>query len=467
MSFLHRLRARMMSLRPGALAVRDGDHDEELETFQSMLIEDNVRAGMSRSDAARAARLETGGVSRLKEQVRQASFDYPFYTLVSDVRYALRGLLARPAFTTAIVVTLALGIGANTAVFSIVNALMLEAPAAIQDADRLVDISRGAGDEFRDMSYPAIDHLRRHSRTVTDLAAVTSPRVALGGQRPVGQRPVGQRAVGEQAAEQRGGEEPAADNRPRGDLLEVVWCLAVTGNYFDVLGVRPALGRTFAPDESFVPAVSDSIVISHRLWERRFGGDADVIGRTVAVNGTPLVIIGVAARGFGGHTVGLHRDVFVLLGTSIPGLPSAASLMNPREADLAAIGRLAPGASVSAARSELSALAGEYSRQQSLDPVYHVRAQPYSAFPSVGRSAGVAFFSVLMVVVALLLAIACVTVTNMLLARAADRRREIAIRLALGAARARILRQLLTETLVLFGLGAIVGAGLATWLTTL
>ncbi len=432
MHLLHRLRA-FLRLALGRNRAEQ-ELDENLSSYLAMLTDEKIAAGMGPGEAARAARIELGGVEQVKEHVRDIRPAAWLETLVRDVRYALRGLRLHPGFTATVVITLAIAIGANTAIFTIVNAVALKPPPGIDDPGSLVYVTQGSGSDYVDVSYAVVDHLRRNARTVEDLAPALVMRFALG--------------------------EP-------GEAPEVVSGLLVTGNYFSVLGVNGSMGRLFAPEESFYPAVGDSVVISHRYWQRRYHGHPGAMGETLMVNGTPLTVVGVTPPGFIGHMAALQNDVFVLIGTPAAGLPDAASLENAANNEFMAIGRLAEGASAAAASEELTALATEFAPQAGPRGMYEIRVEPYGPLPGAGRNAAFGLFAVLMTVVGLVLAIACVNVTSMLLSRAIERGREIAVRQALGAGRARLARQLLTESVVLFLLAAPIGMLLSIWATRL
>ncbi len=356
--------------------------------------------------------------------------------LVQDLRFAVRTLLKKPGFVAAAVATLAVGVGANAAVFSLVNGVLFKSVPGIERSAGLVEISRDLGGAFFDMSFPVISHLREESSALEDIAAFTPGPVALGGER----------------------------------ASAVNMGLQVTGNYFSVLDVQPAFGRFFAPEESFYPNVSSTSVISHKLWERRFASSPDVLGKTLLINGHPTEIIGVAPRGFGGHVVGLKMDVFVPVGVQVPGLHGAGSLEHRESGVLEVLGRLREGASVTQARVELTALANTF--MADLAPSgdgygYVVRVEKWGPVPAGGRKGVTAFFGILMTAVALLLSMACINVANMLLSRATERSGEIAIRMAMGSSRWRIVRQLLTESLVLFLFAGAAGIVLAAWATSL
>ncbi len=356
-------------------------------------------------------------------------------TIWQDVRYGLRSLARRPGFALVVILTLALGIGANTAIFSVVNGLFLRPLPGIQHTDRLVEIHRNVEGQIFDISYPVFTDLREQSNVLDDYAAVAFVPISLGG---------------------KGG-------------AEVIGGMNVTGNYFDVLGAVPSAGRFFQPDESFYPAVANVAVISRSLLDRHFDGDEAVIGSTIHLNGVPVELIGVAAEGFSGHAVGLQVDLWVPVGVAIPGLRSSAELDSRESSVLESIGRLREGVTAAEAEAALTTLADRWNQEHlgAESGSYRMRVVEYSPVPGVVRGGFTIFFTILMVAMALVLTIACINVAGMLLSRGAERSREIAIRQSLGAGRVRLVRQLLTESMLLALLAAGVGTLLAHWATRL
>ncbi len=355
--------------------------------------------------------------------------------LLLDLRYALRTLRRAPGFTCAAVLTLAIGIGANTAIFSLVNGILFKPIGGLTDTEGLVELSRDLDGRYFSMSYPAFEYLREHSTRTDDLAAIALVPLSLEGDEP-----------------------------------SIHMSLGVTGNYFSLLGLAPAAGRFFTPEESFFPDVPDAVVISHRLWRDRFAASPATIGQIVRVNGYPAEVIGVAPEGFNGHFGRFILDIFAPIGMPAPSLPGTDSLRQATGGQFEVLGRLVPGASEAEAASELTVLATQFLRDASPQETpgsYVVRVERWGPVPGNVRVAANLFFAVLMIVVGLALAMACTNVASMMLARSAERRREMATRLALGASTRRIVRQLLTESLVLFSLGGAGGVLIAVWVTGL
>jgi predicted permease len=346
-------------------------------------------------------------------------------TPLADLRYGARVLARAPLFTMSAVAILGLSLGANTIVFSLVNAVLLRPIPGMSRQEGLVNVHRQTQDgEFEGFSYPEYRDLRERAVVLQDLAAFNGRGLSLGGESP-----------------------------------QLVGGQLVTGNYFALLGVSPHLGRLLAPPDDVGGA--DVAVLSHGLWQRRFGSDPSVIGRTVHVNGFPFTVVGVASPGFTGHFTGFPFDVWI---------PLAAAPHVARDEDLAArddrflelIGRNLPGVGAPQAQ------AGLASASEWLDREYPVPGgtAPLVVHPVTGlddslRAPVTGFLALLQAVAAVVLAIAGLNLAGVLFARSVARRREMAVRAALGAGTGRLLRQLLSEALLVFALGGAVGIGLA------
>ena len=356
--------------------------------------------------------------------------------LRADVRLAIRTLRRRPAFTVLAILTLTIGVGANTAVFSLVNGVFLKPVPLVREAEQLVEVNRRAGGDVLDVSYPVFRVMRDERGLLRDAAAYTAIPASL----------------------------VAGDDAP---VVRMI--LTATGNYLTLLGARPAAGRFFTPDESFHPAAAAAVVISDRLWRERFGGRLDAIGRPLRVNGVALTIIGVTPPAFRGHAPGIEVDAYVPLGVGAPGLPTSASLDEPWSGTVQIIARLQPGVTRQAAGDALGIVATRY--LASVAPAgrrpepHPVQVDAFSPVPVVIRGGVGAFLAVLLAISGLLLAMTCVNVAGMILSRATERQSEIAVRYALGASRGRIVAQLLTESTLLFVIAGLMGALLAAWAT--
>jgi predicted permease len=354
--------------------------------------------------------------------------------LWKDLRYAFRMLFKSPGFTAVAVLALGLGIGANTAIFSVFNG-MLWRPLAAKNAQELVSISsKVRGVDFPlNLSYPDFQDYRQLKTVFSDLIAYTPSPLNFG-----------------------------AEGRP-----ERAWAELVSGNYFSMLGLEPARGRTFAPDEGWVPGKDSLVVLGYKYWQKRFGGDPGVVGRTVQINAHPFTIIGVGPERYHGAYYFLEPDFYIPLTTLSLLDPSQADALNSRTASyLRVLGRLQPGVTsqqaMAAAEPTDRRLAQEFPdthKDNSLLVMPELEARPEPGFGAF-MSKVVAVF---MLLVGLVLLIACANVANLILARANGRRKEIATRTAMGATRGRMIRQLMTESILLALCGGIVGLVFARW----
>lgn len=355
-------------------------------------------------------------------------------TFLLDLRYGLRALRAKPAFTATAVFTLALGIAVSTVVFSWIDMVLLQPLPGTSAGQRLfIFESRQPDAEGLNISYPDFRDYRDNLKLSSVALAFQNNALSLG----------------------------------EGEHAERVWAELVSGNYFDVLGVKPLLGRFFLPEEQGdTPGGYPVAIISARLWRSRFHADPHVLGTTIRVNRRELTIVGVAPEEFYGMMRGLAYEMWVPL-TMGPQLNrfDERVLQDRPPRMFNAIARLNPGASIEQARAEAEALARELAaRYPKTNEGFSVTMLPEDEAHGTERNRLAGPLWILMAMCSVVLLIACVNVANLLLARAVGRRNELSIRLALGAGRARIVRQLLTEALLLAGLGSLVGVPLAAWM---
>ena len=394
--------------------------DEVAQAFE-FLVETKIHDGTSASEARRLAAIELGGVEQLKEKIREGRVGYNLEALIQDGRFGLRMLLKTPGFTLVAVATLGLSIGANTAIFSLVEGVLLR-PLPFPDAERIVYIegkNLAAGISESNISF--LDFIDWSQQT--DLFASTAAYWTGSGQ------------FGANGAE--------PERVPRA---------GVTTGFFSVLGIQPVLGRKFAAedDKGWPQTVA---IISHGLWKRRFGSDPNIIGKQVQISGSLMTIVGVMPPGF---EYPEQTQIWV---------PSAVNLsQEPRDNRVwSAIARLNAGIDLEQAQTRLSAINAQ------LDKQFHETNKGWDVFLSTLHERLVREVKpsllALLGAVGFVLLIACANVANLLLARSAARQKEIAIRAAMGASRSRVLRQMLTESILLSAIGGVAGLVLGIWLT--
>jgi predicted permease len=353
-------------------------------------------------------------------------------SLAQDLRFALRAIRRRPAFALTAILSLTIAIAATTSVFSLVNAALFKDVPGVRRPERLVEISRSVGGEWTDVTYQIYRTLAADDRTLNDLAAFALAPASI--------------SVGN---------EPSVRN-----------AFAVNARYFEMLGVQPARGRIFARNEADYPATAPVALISHDVWQRELSGAEDVIGRSVRVNGVPVEIIGVLPAGFAGHHTGLLIDVFVPLGLRIPGMANPSGFESPNGSSLELLGRLREGVSPQRALRDLTVAADRTARlngEATAAHPYVLNVDAWGPLPGPVRPAVATFLSLLLALVALALFMACVNVSTVLLARSAERQRELAVRRAIGASQGRIVRQILSEVAVLFAVAGAIAIIVSVW----
>jgi putative ABC transport system permease protein len=395
----------------------DADLTADVQSFVELLTDEKTATGMNPEEARRAALLELGGIEATKEATRAVRAGALLAEFVQDARYAARMARRERGFTTAAVLTLALGIGANTAVFSVVNAVLLR-PLPYRDSERVVMLHNRDADG----TFGVSDRERLiHGAQPTLFASFSTYQFA------------------------------AANLIGLGEAKRLV-AVFVDANLFTTLGVVPTRGRVFVAEDDRAQPTTTAI-ISHELWTDRFGADDTILGRAVTLNGLPRTIVGILPAGFRlpGNFLGEAASVYLPRGLVVP---------DPRNIHyLEAVARLAPGLSLPEANAQVGALATRIKEEiGSLPPTYSILLVPVDreVFGDVRPGLGV-----ITAAVGLLLLIACGNLATLLLARAQKRRAEIGLRTALGASRGRIVRQMLTESVLLALAGGIVGVALA------
>jgi putative ABC transport system permease protein len=405
--------------------------DDEVRAYADLLAEQKMREGLAPEEARRRTKLEIGGVEQVKEEVREARKAAWLDTFVQDVHFGSRVLSNNPGFTVVAVVTLALGIGVNTAIFSMVNSLLLR-PMPVPNPEQITVISyqQGGGSVRTDFSYADFRDLRSQSASV--FSGLAGYQLGLDG----------------------------ISINGKGERLLTGY---VSGNFFLTLGLEPALGRLVLPSEGEVAKADPVLVLGYAYWKSHFGGDPRVVGSKVAVNGCPVTIVGVAPEGFHGPYALLEMQAYLPFGMlAIEGGPPDF-MTDRRVRDVYIMARLRPSSDIQQAQQALNVVAGRLAAEYpNEDKGLTLRVFPEArARPNPDPENTIGVVSILFLCLAgLVLLLACGNVANILLVRATVREREMAIRTALGAGRVRLIRQLLTESILLALLGSAAGVAL-------
>ena len=405
---------------------------EELRFHLEKLVEEKVGQGLTPQEARCAALRELGGIEQIKEECRDTRRVNYIENFFQDIRYGLRMLAKNPGFTAVATLTLALGVGANTAIFSLLDCVLLKA-LPVAHPEQLVSLSRfspsGEGESF---TYPQFEQFCNVGQLYSEVFgfAYRAAKVSFGGQP----------------------EEAAAQ--------------LVSGEYFSALGIPAALGRTLGPEDDREASGQPVAVISNPFWQSRFARDPSAVGKSLTVNGVPLTVVGEMPPGFFGTSLDYSPDIWVPIRVQ-PQIDGGSSDLGSTDTNwVMVMARLKPGASLDQATAGANVIFQRYLRSVNADPKFFQQRIVLDAGgrPVSGLRRGMAApLVILMTIVGLVLLLACTNIANLLLAKAAARQREITVRLAIGAGRLRLAQQLLTESLLLASLGGIAGLVFAQW----
>ncbi len=412
----------------------ESELDAEVQEFYQTMVDRYVERGVPEQEARRLARIEFGHPEIVKEEVRDSRTGSALASTLRNVRYALRTIRKAPLFACVTVLTLGVGIGANATIFSVVSRFVLGHPP-VGDPNALMALhtTQGGGQCCNNFSWPLYSDVREQVKSFSGVAAYYDllPASIDGSGEP-----------------------------------ERVWGQAVTANFFDVARLPMTAGRGFTQEEEHRPAV----VLSHRLWQRRFDADAAIVGRAVRLSGRPYTVVGVAPPGFRGLDIILDAQFWVPLDNIDHLVPKTANRTNRNYHWLAVAGRLARGVTQAQAAAELEVLGRRFAKAfpesaAAADRDTGFVMETAGSLPPRDRKAAMMFLAALSAVALLVLCIACGNVANLSLAQATARQREMAVRLALGATRGHLLRQMLTESLLLSLAGGVFGVALSLWAT--
>jgi putative ABC transport system permease protein len=352
-------------------------------------------------------------------------------SLIKDIRYAVRSLIKRPGFVAVAVITLALGIGANTAIFSLVNTVLLRSLPVDRPGEIVSVAVRAKDDSMSALSYPNYKDFRDRNDVLSGMLVYRFVPLSLS----------------------------------RGGNNERIWGYEVSGNYFDVLNVKATRGRTFLPEEDKTKLSHPVVVLGYEAWQRRFGGDPNLVDKDILINNHQFRVIGIAPEGFKGTEFVYSPEIWLTASMMEWAEPGATWLDDRNSKNFFGIGRLKPGVSARQAEASLNLLSQQLAKEYpDSNEGQSVKIGPPGFILPDLRGAVVSFTWVMMAAVGLVLLVTCTNLAGLMLARATDRRKEIAIRLAMGANRIRLIRQLLTESILLSFIGGLAGLMLALWI---
>ena len=406
------------------------DMDDELRAYLDAAVERKMLSGMTAADAQRAARVEMGSMERVKEEIRGAGWEAAVEAVWADLRYSVRTLSKAPIFTAVVVLTLALGIGANTAIFSLFDAILLKS-LPVHNPEELVQVST----DLTVFPNPLWEQLRDRQDVFSGLFAWQG----------------------------------ASFNLSRGGMVQYADGLTVSGDFFRTLGLKPTAGRLLSTDDDRRGCPARA-VLSHAFWQGHYGGAGSAIGSTISLSGHPFEVIGVAPAGFFGLNAGAKFDVSIPVCAAAVFFDGPKSRLDDRQGWwLSVVGRMKPGIGMAQLKARLAALSPQIYGAvvpQEFDSKHQEKFRK-SVLRAKPRAAGLGQFQqplrILMAVVGLVLLIACANIASLSMARAAARGREMAMRQALGASRVRLMRQLIIESLLLSFAGALLGLLFARW----
>jgi predicted permease len=410
----------------------DADLDDEVRSTVELLADQKVKEGVPPEEARRAARIELGGVEQVKEEVRSGRASAWLDTLSQDLRFGLRMLRKSPGFTVAVVITLALGIGVNTAIFSVVNDLVLRPlPVARPSEIAFLLLSWKGGAQDTAFAYPYFREIQEQTSNIFSGVTASQPY--------------------------------QMDGLSMDRKSEPMWTAYLTGNFFDVLGVKPVLGRLTLPSEGLAAGADPVLVISYSYWKSRFNRDPNIIGKKVTVNGHPMTLVGVTPEGFHGLTSLLDTQGYIPLGMAATLKDATPDFLTATNSGSdAVVARLRSGIDLQQAQSALQVVAHRMALQHpALKGLMNFRILhlgPAGLAINPTHPEALTLVSALFLALAgSVLVLACVNIANLLLVRSESRQREMAMRAALGATRARLIHHLLTESILLALLGGAAG----------